>query len=269
METYDKPENKVPLFAKLDGTPAHALVIIGFVLALFAPLVPNLNEASAVSASAAVGRAQAMVELDLEDFRRVQEAERKAEAEKQKDLDKRLDDERKSDEANAALSPAQRTSRTADRQRRSDELRKDNETRENARQKVASDKRDELEKKYNLSNLKREAIEALASSVGTRWNLFIGWLGTAFMLIGLLVLVAQSEGTRQKVLLVVLVLVMFSALAGLTLNFRAEGRMGDNTPRPGQVGPPPPPAPPMSTPTPAPTPTPTERIFIPPNFRFP
>lgn len=258
MENYDTPESNKPVFAKLDGTPAHILVIIGFVLALFAPLIPNFKNASVTSAFAAVEKAQEMIGLDLEDFRKAQEAEEKADTEKMKDLRKRIAEEKSKD---AALLPEEYQRLSEERDGRISNLEKENTSKVEAREKVAEQKREELEKKYTVSTLKREALDEKASAAGARWHMVIGWLGSALLIIGLVILVIQSEGTRQKVILVILVLVMFSALAGLNLNLRAEGRMGDSG-KPAQAAPESPPEPPMPKPTPAPTPQ--ERIYTPP-----
>lgn len=90
-------------------------------------------------------------------------------------------------------------------------------------------KKEELESAYGTDQLKRALLQAQASAAGMRWHLVIGWLGRLFLLVGLLTLTLLSEGMRQKILLVVLLVVMFSSLSGVNLDFSAQGRMGGTT----------------------------------------
>jgi hypothetical protein len=49
------------------------------------------------------------------------------------------------------------------------------------------------------------------------------------------VLTIQSDGLRQKILLVVLLVVMISALSGVNLDFQAHGSLGDSPSPPVRV----------------------------------
>jgi hypothetical protein len=48
------------------------------------------------------------------------------------------------------------------------------------------------------------------------------------LLIGLLVMTLESDGMKQKVALAVLMVVLFSALSGVNVNFVAAGSLGDS-----------------------------------------
>ncbi|MGH9800644.1 MAG: hypothetical protein ACRD82_09790, partial [Blastocatellia bacterium] len=65
------------LFAKLDGTPAHLLIIAGLALTLFAPLIPAFKFAEVQSSGVALEQVNSLIELDLEEFKRTQDEQRK------------------------------------------------------------------------------------------------------------------------------------------------------------------------------------------------
>lgn len=98
---------------------------------------------------------------------------------------------------------------------------------EDERKQALSRKQEELDARYNTISTRREIADAMTAVSGTRSHLVLGWLGRLLLLLGLLILTVQSEGVRQKVLLVVLLVVMFSALSGVNLDFQAQGRMGE------------------------------------------
>src|SRR5262245_32954710 len=65
------------LFAKLDGTPVHVLIIVGLALTLFAPLIINFKGAALASAQAEHEKLKVFKDLDLQEFKRQQDEERK------------------------------------------------------------------------------------------------------------------------------------------------------------------------------------------------
>jgi len=204
------------LFGRLDGTPAHALIITGLALVLFAPLIPNFKLAEVMSARVAADQAQSLIELDLEELKRTQEADRK------KDKEESERDARSTISV-STLTPEEQEKQQAERQRREAERQQ----RETERQKALEQKQEELKKKYDTISLRREVLDAQTSAAGMRWHLALGWLGSLMLLVGLLTLTIRSEGARQKVLLVILLVVMFSALSGVNLNFLARGSLGE------------------------------------------
>jgi len=179
------------LFSKLDGMPAQVLVFVGFTLALLAPLIPHFEMAGAASAKAEYEKASALVDLDLEKFTHEQEAKAGGES-------------------------IEGISSYTDMQARQTDL-----------MKATKKKKDELEKTYTVFDLKREMIENQAAVPGTVLHLWIGWLGRLLLILGLLILTVQSEGVRQKVILIILLIVMFSALSGVNLDFGAQGHLGE------------------------------------------
>jgi Flp pilus assembly protein TadB len=184
-------ESTKATFAKLDGTPAHILVILGLFLMLLSPLIMNFKTAGAMQKGAAAEQADEFIQLDL------------------KDLSEKQDVERKQDEkAGSSLSPEDLSRRQQDRQ------------------KAYEDKQRELKQKYNAVAAKREFLEAQADLVGTRIHYIATFLGALCLLIGLIVMTVQATGTTQKVLLIILLVVMFSALSGINLNIEGKGNLG-------------------------------------------
>lgn len=174
-----------------DGTPAHAMIVVGLAIVLLAPIIPRYKAASASDARATYEQAGAFAELDLEAFRKAQQKERRA------------------DEEDEKITPEDRQKRETDRQ------------------KAASTMADDLDKKYNQMGKKRAWLEAQGNLAGTRSHFVLLWLGRVLLLLGLLTLTFQSEGTRQKIYLIVLLVVMFSSLSGVNLDVAAQGHMGD------------------------------------------
>ncbi|HUO84084.1 MAG TPA: hypothetical protein VM534_03130, partial [Thermoanaerobaculia bacterium] len=91
---------------------------------------------------------------------------------------------------------------------------------------AADEKRDELKKQYDRTRLKRDLLMAQSDAAGMRWHMAVGWLGRLALLVGLLVLTVRAEGPTQKIYLVILVVVLFSALSGVRLDLLAAGHMG-------------------------------------------
>lgn len=207
------------LFAILDGRPAHALIIVGLALTLLAPLIPGFKLAEVASTRVESGQAEALIELDLADLKQAQESARKQEEE-------RRQVERSQEITPATLTPEEIQKRQEERRKREEERQK----REDDRKKALEQKQEELKKKYDTVVLKRAMLAAQSGAAGMRWHLALAWLGRLMLLVGLLVLTIQSEGVRQKILLIVLLVVMFSALSGINLNFQAQGNLGESQP---------------------------------------
>ncbi|MBS1789335.1 MAG: hypothetical protein JST85_16540 [Acidobacteria bacterium] len=216
----DNNENQAKgLFARLDGLPAHALVIAGLAFTLLSPLIPSFKLAELASARVASEQAESLIALDLEDLKQTQEKARK------QDEERKLA-ERQQDSSFSTLSPEEIQKKRDEQQKRDDERQK----READRKTAMEQKQEELKKKYDTVELKRALLTAQSSAAGLRWHLALAWLGRLMLLVGLLVLTIQSEGLRQKVLLIVLLVVMFSALSGINLNFMAQGNLGESQP---------------------------------------
>lgn len=90
-------------------------------------------------------------------------------------------------------------------------------------------KREEIRRRYNIAEKRRALVEAQASAAGSFWYLVLRWIGHLLLILGLLVLTLLSEGARQIILLVVLLVVLFSALSGVNLGFQASGNLGSPT----------------------------------------
>ena len=89
--------------------------------------------------------------------------------------------------------------------------------------------RKDLEQKNDTMVLQRDYLRAKASAAGTRIHLLFGWIGRLMLLAGLLAITFMSEGTQQKVVLVVLLVVLFSSLAGANLSILGAGQFGDSS----------------------------------------
>ncbi len=183
--------NDKNLFAQLDGLIAQLLVIVGLTLVLFSPRVPQLQNLGVEAALGDQKIANARMNLDLEKFKQ-------------------------------------------------DNVPSDDELRETPYQELATRQKEirdsikrksiELRKAYRIDELNHEAAAAIPSAGGAKFALILRWLGRLALLLGLLVLTVQSEGMRQKVLLLVLLVVLFSSLSGVHLNFGASGQLGTATP---------------------------------------
>lgn len=178
-------------FAKLNGTPAHLLVIVGLFLMLLSPLIMNFKAAGVMQKGAAAEQADEFIQLEL------------------KELSEKQDAERKNDEkAGSSVTPEDMSRRQQDRQR------------------AYEDKQRDLKGKYNALAAKRDFLEATADMAGTRIHYIFTFLGGLCLLIGLIVLTVQATGTTQKVLLIILLVVMFSVLSGINLNIEGKGNLG-------------------------------------------
>ncbi|MBI2390696.1 MAG: hypothetical protein HYV09_13990 [Deltaproteobacteria bacterium] len=80
-----------------------------------------------------------------------------------------------------------------------------------------SEKREELEKKYKLKELRRDAVEASAGASGLRLHYILDAAGRVLMIVALLALAAYSEGARQKAYIVALAIVLLASLSGVGL----------------------------------------------------
>ncbi len=184
------------LFAKLSGTPAQVLVILGLGLTLFVPAWRHYREVGVSKVQARFDQTLQMVKLDVEDFKKGQFAELKT-----------LD-------ANTALSPQAR-------QEKVDQMRK-----------AASAKMEELQKTYDDMPLKREWLAAESKAIDTRWPDLAGWIGRVMLLLGLLAMTVQSDGLRQKALLIVLLVALLGSVASMSpdMSLASLERISGQTP---------------------------------------
>ena len=83
-----------------------------------------------------------------------------------------------------------------------------------------------LEQQYALGDLRRDIVDAKATAAGTKSHLYLNWIGRVLLILSLLVLADRSEGSRQKIYLVVLALVLFGSLTGVNLDFETKARLG-------------------------------------------
>lgn len=222
------------LFGTLEGMPVHILIILGLALTLLAPLILNFKGASLAGSQAEFDQLKMQKELDLEEFKRDQADRRKKSPEVTKY--KEATEERKAASFDPSLTPQQHDAVQKQEQEKDkaiQELKTALDEKDKAREKALEEKKEELDQKYDTIAIRREMAEAQTAVAGTRSHLLLGWLGRLLLIVGLLVLMLQSDGLRQKVILIVLLVVMFSALSGVNLDFLAQGRMGGSsyTPR--------------------------------------
>ncbi|MCC6524323.1 MAG: hypothetical protein IT373_16815 [Polyangiaceae bacterium] len=83
-----------------------------------------------------------------------------------------------------------------------------------------------LEQYYALGELRRDIVDIKATAAGTKAHLYLNWIGRVLLILSLLVLADRSEGGRQKVYLLVLALVLFGTLTGITLDVETKARLG-------------------------------------------
>lgn len=167
------------LFTKLDGTPAQILIVLGLALTLFVPVWRRFEEAGISKAKARLDQAQQIFELGM--------------AKLMKDLGA----ERKKIDENTTLPFEERTKKV-------EELRKG-----------AESKLKDLEEANDTTPWKRALLVAQANVAGARWHYAMEWLGKLMLLLGLLTITIQSEGLKQKILLIVLLAVMLGSLASI------------------------------------------------------
>ena len=203
------------MFSKLNGAPAQALIVCGLILVLAVPLIPSFRTARVARAQTELSQVDTLIRLDLDDLRRIQERERKEDLEAaERDRATPID---------YSLGPADIDRQQQERNAREQSRR----AKERARQKALDDKEDQLKRHYDANARHRTLMSAQADASGMSWHLLLLFLGNAMLLVGLLVLTLESDGVKQKIALVVLLVVMFSALSGVNLNFLASGSMGD------------------------------------------
>lgn len=180
-------------FSRLYSGPAEWLIIIGLALTLFIHIIPSFRDGAVESSRVRVETAEELLRLDMKVFEREQESERR-----------KLN-------SDSSLAPE-------DRQRKEQALRDS-----------ADRMRKDLEQKYDTIVLQREYLRAKASAAGTRIHILFGWLGRLLLISGLLAITFMSEGTKQKIVLVVLLVVLFSSLAGANLSILGVGQFGEST----------------------------------------
>ncbi|MDD5542340.1 MAG: energy transducer TonB [Acidobacteriia bacterium] len=167
------------LFSKVSGTPAQILIILGLAVTLFVPLWRQMNEVAVSKAQAKLDQAGDLVKTEVEKFKKGQDADLKSVYE------------------NPALSVDERLQKRQ------------------GLQEAAYAKRDELQRSYDESDLKRALMSARARAVDTRWPDIVGWLGRLMLMLGLLIMTIQNEGVKQIILLVILLVAMLSSLASI------------------------------------------------------
>ncbi|HLG15515.1 MAG TPA: hypothetical protein VJH03_13590 [Blastocatellia bacterium] len=215
------------LFATLEGMPAHLLIIVGLALTLLAPLILNIKDTSLAGSQAEFDQLKMQKELDLEEFKRDQADERKKSPEVTKYEE--ATEQRKPASFDAAMTPEQRDAVQKEEQEKDralQELKTALDEKDKLREKALDQKKEELDQKYDTIAIRREMAEAQTAVAGTRSHLALGWLGYLLLLVGLLVLLFQSDGLRQKAILIVLLIVLCIALSGVSLDFQGRGRKG-------------------------------------------
>jgi hypothetical protein len=180
------------LFRLLDGAPAHAMIIVGLVGALAAPLIPDCARAKREAAEAELEKAKELRELDLKQF---------------------IEDQEKKEAAKMAgeapiepVPPVGEPANDPDKERKKFE--------------------EDLDDKYDLASLQRDVAGARAAAAGVRSHLYVHWIGRVLLIVGLLVLTLGASGTRQKVLVAVLLIVLFGSLTGVALDVGARASLG-------------------------------------------
>lgn len=190
---------KRDLFAMLDGIPANLMIVLGLFLLLIGLTVPGCRRAYASSVEADWRLASALMEHDLAQFRQAQEREREAER------------------AAAAANPAAPPDIATNEARRAAAL-------------TAEEQR--LEREHDVADKRRDALEAAASVEGLWAHRVFEWLGRLLLLLGLIVVTSQAEGLRQKVFLVITVIVLLTSISGLDLDFDLGTRVNTEQERP-------------------------------------
>jgi hypothetical protein len=183
-------ETQNGLFRFLDGAPAHAMIVVGLLAALAAPLIPDCARAKRDAAEAELEKAKALRELDLKQFTEDEEKARAGTAEQPT--------------PEGALAPP--VAEDLDKKRKEFEA--------------------SLDDKYDLAGHERDVAGARAAAAGVRSHLYVHWIGRVLLIIGLLVLTLGATGTRQKVLVAVLLIVLFGSLTGIALDVGARAQLG-------------------------------------------
>jgi hypothetical protein len=210
--------DKDGVFARLNGTPAQAMIIVGLVLLLAVPMITSYRASGVARAQTAFNQVDSLSELDLEDLKRTQEKERKT--------DQEAAEKESSAVVNYATMLPEQIQQHQQQRQAAMEKRQE---RERERQKAFDDKRDELKKKYDANARKRDLLEAQASASGGWSHHVLLFLGNVLLIVGLIVVTLQSTGITQKIALIILLVVMFSALSGVNLTFLTAGSMGERS----------------------------------------
>ena len=184
---------KRDLFGVLDGFPANAMIVLGLFFLLIGLTVPGCRRAYASSVDAESRLALAL--LLVADDAQVVVQEREREAERQQ----------------AIANPMAPPDTVANEARRQAQL--------------ASETR-RLEGVHDVSDKRRDALEAAASVQGMFAHRVFEWLGRLLLLIGLIAVTSSAEGTRQKVFMVLTVIVLLTSISGLDLDFDLGTRVG-------------------------------------------
>lgn len=184
---------KRDLFGVLDGFPANAMIVLGLFFLLIGLTVPGCRRAYASSVDAESRLALALLDHDLSVIRDQQEREREAERQQ------------------AIANPMAPPDTVANEARRQAQL--------------ASETR-RLEGVHDVSDKRRDALEAAASVQGMFAHRVFEWLGRLLLLIGLIAVTSSAEGTRQKVFMVLTVIVLLTSISGLDLDFDLGTRVG-------------------------------------------
>jgi ABC-type multidrug transport system fused ATPase/permease subunit len=213
MSGLTLPENRILL--KLNFALAQLVIVAGLVLVLTAPLIPVFKTARVARAQTELNQMDTLVQLELDDLKRSQDRERKEDAE--------AAERDNSTPLNYALGAEevrkQQQQRLANQQKRQE--------RESERRKAFEDKQEELRQKYDANARKRALVEAQVAASGMRWHRVLSVLGYFLLLIGLLAITLESDGMRQKVALIILLVVLLSALSGVSLV--VAGSLGDRS----------------------------------------
>lgn len=181
------------LFGLLDGIPANLMIVFGLFFLLIGLTIPGCRQAYASSVEADWRLASALMDHDLTQFREAQERER--EQERQQIL------------ANPTAPP-------------------DVSANETHRQAQLTAEQQRLERAHDVSAKRREALEAAASVQGLWGYRWVEWLGRLLLLLGLIVITSQAQGTRQKVFLVLTAIVLLTSLRGIDLDVDLGTRVG-------------------------------------------
>lgn len=213
MAGFTLPDNRILL--KLNFALAQLVIVVGLVLVLVAPLIPIFKTARVSRAQTELNQMDTLMQLDLDDLKRSQDRERKEDSD--------AAERENSTPLNYALGAdevqKQQKQRLANQHKRQEK--------ERDRQRALDDKQEELKQKYDANARKRALVEAQVAASGMRWHRVLAVFGYLLLLIGLLAITLESDGMRQKVALIILLVVLFSALSGI--NFVVAGSLGDRS----------------------------------------
>lgn len=205
------------VFSLLSGPRAQILIVAGLILLLVAPLIPRFKSARVARAQTELSQVDTLIALEMDDLQKQQEREQKADlAAVQRENANPIGYGLGGEEYRRQL--ALRAEAQAKREQR-----------ESDRQKVLEEKQEELRKKYDSNALRRDLVYAQVAASGMSWHHLLAFFGNLMLLLGLLVFALSSTGMSQKIAMVMLFIVLFSALSGISLNFVAAGNLGENS----------------------------------------